>query len=380
MLLTLKKSSCLNHELKLNRKQFRIPRNAKTEVGASALSETREISPESRYDVDSHIIAHSLISCKTEIEMSEKTIPHLRIPRSLLNHEYWSTVRRIYKEIYLIILENCCFAETTFCSGDKKIHLKPGQLCTTFRALVDLCNKNIRYQNDKVDLSLIQRCVSSLKLAGLSLHETIHDKTIITITHKDTCDACFGSNNTGNDTSSIQVRYSKEGNKEIKENNPISPSFRKSKKVLEEKTEVATRVFLSQTEKQEILKRLNNSQEDYQMCIEKLSSYKIATSKQYKSDFLAILKWVLSWLKEEKTKNFGEGNSVEFHKKIASLVESKFPGKKDICVGYNYIEFVNGPANTVHLKFGCNGFVEQVENNLRKMNLEFSFLKKLEFK
>lgn len=65
---------------------------------------------------------------------------------------------------------------------------------------------------------------------------------------------------------------------------------------------------------------------------------------------------------------------AEDHKKLAEKVKEAFPNRKEIEIGYNYIEFRMNRMGVPdpHLVFGENGFEEQLQNNLRKMGLKFN--------
>lgn len=56
-------------------------------------------------------------------------------------------------------------------------------------------------------------------------------------------------------------------------------------------------------------------------------------------------------------------------KELAEKIHKKYGKHPDIYFGENHIEFNFGPMNRPYLKFGDNGFEEQVLSNLRKMNL-----------
>lgn len=379
MLSIIKKSVCINHELKLKRKQFTIPINAKTEVGASALSEIRNCGPENiRFD-DSLIISEPCNSFNKECFMSQEISGFIQLPRSLLENEIWNSLRLKYRHVLLIILKKCAWKPCKYNDNGQIIHLNPGELCVSYRELAEWCNQNVKFREDEVDRNIIERAVSVFLKLKIIRQEVRHCKMVITVTIPGVYDTEKKETETPIETKPRLNRDIKEEIKEIN-NPPLTPPFsknsKKQKKDTPQKEEVAKNVFLTKVQIEDLIKKLDGNSEDFQKCVNKLSEYKISTGRVYSNDYTAFTRWVLKWLKEEKSRNGGMENSAEFHKKICDEVSRNFPCEKDIHIGYNYIEFVNG-SYVANLKFGSHGFIEQVENNLRKRGLDFSFLRKL---
>jgi hypothetical protein len=60
---------------------------------------------------------------------------------------------------------------------------------------------------------------------------------------------------------------------------------------------------------------------------------------------------------------------MEDNQRFAEAIKARYPHNRDIEIGSGYIEFNFGQSRP-HIKFTENGFMEQVENNLRKMGLK----------
>jgi phage replication O-like protein O len=175
----------------------------------------------------------------------------------------------------------------------------------------------------------------------------------------------------------------KETNTKEKINTPIVPtgdpplSTKKSKKTVEEKKEVAERVFVSASQHENLIKRAKGNVELVKQWYDRLSAWKIGKEiYNGKNDYQAIVNWVIEAVQENKNSNvLSKENYVEKNKSIAKEIEKKYFAKKEIVFGHDYIEFVYGPTHIVHLKFTEKSFREQIANNLRKLNLSVEFLK-----
>ena len=141
----------------------------------------------------------------------------IKIPRSLLADPVWKGLRLKYQKIFLILLENISYQEREFSIGTIRIKIQPGQICISFRRLVELCNEGVRHKADLIDLPLLQRAVSVFTKVHFSIHESIHGTTIITIKHPVICEYLKVKIDTPSDTESIHDRYTNEEREERKE-------------------------------------------------------------------------------------------------------------------------------------------------------------------
>lgn len=139
-------------------------------------------------------------------------------------------------------------------------------------------------------------------------------------------------------------------------------------KIKEEKKEMAERVLITQSQHENLLKKLGNDPEKLKACYEKLSIWKIGKQIMGGTDYRSILNWVIKAVEEDASKP-KPLDYESMNKTLVLKISERYNNHPDISVGYNYIEFNFGALNRPHLKFSDHGFREQVLNNLRKMNL-----------
>jgi hypothetical protein len=174
-------------------------------------------------------------------------------------------------------------------------------------------------------------------------------------------------------TEGQEALISTSSNKYDKNISPIVPKgdppvFSKSRKVKEEKVEVAPNVFLTETQRLNLLERLKNNSEKLSACYDKLSVWKVGKGTTNINDYLNILRWVIKAVEEEASKPKPLDQEA-LNRDLASKVSEKYEYHKDIVFGYDYIEFKFGYNNFPHIKFRDFGFREQVINNLHKLGL-----------
>ena len=173
------------------------------------------------------------------------------------------------------------------------------------------------------------------------------------------------------DTDTIHTDKKEEGGVSPS-SNPLTPLPSSKKKAQQPKEEVAPRVMLDSVQQKRLLDKLGGSLELRQKCYEKLSDWKIGKNKtDCKSDYLAICNWVIGAVKDESLSSTAVGtNYYEKDKNLAIKIRTTFRLRKDIHVGYNYLEFCNGTnAPPTHLKFGSKDFSPNVLREVKKRNL-----------
>lgn len=141
----------------------------------------------------------------------------VKLPRSLLNDPQWQSLKLKQRHVFQTILSNACYTERKFSIAGNVILVRPGQLCIALRALVELCNKNVRFKEDKVDLPFVQRSVSFFTKVEFVRQEVIHGKSLLTICHRELYEHFQSQSDTGTDTNSIHDRYTNEERKERKD-------------------------------------------------------------------------------------------------------------------------------------------------------------------
>jgi hypothetical protein len=85
--------------------------------------------------------------------------------------------------------------------------------------------------------------------------------------------------------------------------------------------------------------------------------------KEYANHAMVIRKWI------RMDNEAGKGSSGNDNKKLAQRIANKYVNKQCITLGADYLEFVLGPMNCVHIKFTDPAFKEITMNTLRKMGL-----------
>ena len=86
-------------------------------------------------------------------------IPHIRIPRSLLEDPLWIDLSLKEQHVFHVFIQLASFKHRTFNDHGVIIDLTPGQLCTSERDFVKHCNKEVTRTN-------VQRIWVKLKLCG----------------------------------------------------------------------------------------------------------------------------------------------------------------------------------------------------------------------
>lgn len=137
----------------------------------------------------------------------------IKIPRSLFNDPRWKGMREKYKKVFFTLLFHASFTKKTYAIGPNLITINPGQFCTSIRNLMELCNDEVKYQEDKVDKNIVERSVSLFTKFGLVRHEVIHGKSVITITQRELYDHFQNQCDTASET---KVRLNRDTNEEYK--------------------------------------------------------------------------------------------------------------------------------------------------------------------
>lgn len=165
----------------------------------------------------------------------------------------------------------------------------------------------------------------------------------------------------------------KEINKEIPISNETGPSIPFSrKKIKETKQEVAPRVLISASEKQDLLRRENGDEKIILNSFQKLSAWKISKGiVGGRSDYKAIVDWALEAAKEDLVKPISGSKKSDQNKEYAKRVCEKFKRLVDdgeLILGGDSLIFC-GANFSQPMKYSENGFKDQVESRLRKMGL-----------
>jgi hypothetical protein len=151
---------------------------------------------------------------------------YIQIPRSLFNDPHWKSMRTKYQKVFMTILLHAAWSKKKYSINGNLIEIQPGQFCTSIRNLVDLCNDGVKFKEDQVDKSLVERAVSVFTKVQFVRHELRHKKSIFTITFPGIYDNLKNITETPIETTSRHHRDINEERKEreyIKETNEIYP-------------------------------------------------------------------------------------------------------------------------------------------------------------
>jgi phage replication O-like protein O len=246
---------------------------------------------------------------------------------------------------------------------------------------------------DRISLSQLEHITGAKRPAILRAAKTLHEKGLITkeVTGKKGTQQTYYELVINKD-SNISYQYDEHTSpsmmniptketlpKEKKKDIPLTPkgdsvSFRK--RMSEKKKEVAPRVFVSESQQADLLKKVQEDKEKLVKCYDKLSTWKIGKMIEGGSnDYSAIVKWVIDAVRKDETKK-KEADPSEVNKKFAQRVAEKYPHlvkSLELQVGRQGIEFTKGQYYLL-IKYEENGFREQVINKLRKMNLKIDGL------
>jgi hypothetical protein len=179
----------------------------------------------------SHLIEMLIFSQpKSEKVMSRGFI---KFPRSLFSDPIWLNFSPDEKAIFLALVVNAAWEETTYDDFGVLVILKPGQLIMTQRELV----RHVFPETEDFNVlnkyrSCVVRALDKFKKLNFSYQKTYHKKTIHTIVRKDVLEM-FVPNSVPN---SYQTRTLKEEYKNIRKNKytPNSIEFELASFFLEE--------------------------------------------------------------------------------------------------------------------------------------------------
>lgn len=222
-------------------------------------------------------------------------LTYIKYSRNLHTNPVFKGFSYQYRHIFLTILVNVTYKSLIVNDHGVLIDLKPGQLMTTLRDLVRLCDE------PDIDKSKIERALTFFEKCQFSRQETRHRKTIITITESSICAILNLQNETTIETKSRQDRdkIETEKKKDKKEKKD-----KKKEKIEKEKASEFPKikfrefVLLSQKEFDSLLAL--HGKDFLDLMLDELNSYKGRTGKEYKSDYYAMAagSWVVKKIKE----------------------------------------------------------------------------------
>jgi len=111
--------------------------------------------------------------------LKKSTIPHIRLPRSLLLDPLYQSLSLKHQNVFLTIILLAIWEPQPFDDHGVNVDLNPGQICISEQDLADKCHRDV----SKIDA---HRAIKKLKLCGFLSKEVPHRKNLLTITHHDT--------------------------------------------------------------------------------------------------------------------------------------------------------------------------------------------------
>src|SRR5690606_19991617 len=100
----------------------------------------------------------------------------IKFPRSLLNDPRFLGARLKYQKVLLFLISHAAYSETTHAIGTNLINLSPGQLSYSIRKLADLCNEEVKHEEDKIDRNIIDRAIAYFEKCQFVRQEVRHGK------------------------------------------------------------------------------------------------------------------------------------------------------------------------------------------------------------
>ncbi len=104
------------------------------------------------------------------------------VPRSVLTDSRYKSARLKYQKVLWVIFEMAAFKPTKHVVGKNLIDIEIGQFCVTIRKLAEICNKEVKYEEDLIDRNLIDRAITYWETCQYVRQTFIHKKTLLTIT------------------------------------------------------------------------------------------------------------------------------------------------------------------------------------------------------
>ena len=204
----------------------------KPPVGTEGDSKQKSNLVVSKYDrnVNTPILTESPNLCK-KIGDSMSDDGFVKLPRSLLKSETWRSLNIRQQKLFLYILEKAQINPFVFKYNGKDIHLEPGDFCKSYRELAEDFNQTVKFKDEKITPSFVQRAVSAFLRSGIADTRTDTDVLVIRIIYPGIYDHLKPQPDTVPDTSAIHPRYTnqeREEREERKKNHPPTPSFQKN--------------------------------------------------------------------------------------------------------------------------------------------------------
>lgn len=237
-----------------------------------------------------------------------------KIYRELFEKPIWLNSTPEQKVILIALLGMANHKDNEWEWMGVKYKTAPGQFVTSLNKIASTCGKGITIQNVRTALNRFEKF-------GFLAQESSKSNTLINIVNWAIYQAESKTPNkeTNKELTKNQQRPNKDlttnKNERMKECKNILPPIVPQKNESESEVQFADFVSMTNEEYSSLVTKLG--EHGAKRCIEILDNYKGANGKRYKSDYRAILNWVISRYEEEQNKK------GVISKKVTTMTEAE---------------------------------------------------------
>lgn len=190
----------------------------------------------------------------------------------------WTSLNPVQKVVMitLIMMANHEDGDWWDKYGKRWIPVKRGQFITSLSRLAELCGEGVSVRNIRTALKVLEKM-------GFMTHQPTNRFSVITLVNYD----FYQSGGSYLTRPRTQARHK-----------PDSTPTTNNNEKNEKKKEYAQFVTMTEAEHQKLIDKYGEA--FTARCIEELNNYKGANGKKYKSDYHAILKWVVERVQERQ--------------------------------------------------------------------------------
>lgn len=228
----------------------------------------------------------------------------IKLHRKIQSDSLYKSLNSKQRDIIIQLLLMASHSENEWEFMGKMYQIKSGQFITSLESIQGKCAKDVSIQN-------LRTCLLKLEKHGFLTNESTNKNRLITVVNWDI----------------YQGEEEKLTSKSTDNQQATNKQLTTIKNVKNDKKEIYAE-FVTMTEVEYTKLVDSHGIEFTKKCIEILDNYKGAKGEKYKSDYRAILNWVITRVKEdeEKSKGFRPTNKTqpEFKPVIVSDDERRF--------------------------------------------------------
>lgn len=228
----------------------------------------------------------------------------IKLHRKLMESETFSRLTAIQKLIAIYIVLNANHDDGVWYDKykDIEVQIKRGQLITSRAKIVKEW-----FQNDKdVTEMKVRTCLDKLERLGFLTKHSTSDYTVVTVLNYEVYQ---GSDTDENQEDNQVVTKSQPSDNQAITTNKNDKNDKK--KDIQPKIQFAEFVKMTQAEYDKLTS--SHGEPKTKRMIEVLNNYKGSSGKKYKSDYLAILNWVVERVEEEFKKGSGRTPKLDLY-------------------------------------------------------------------